>query len=173
MGLRATELSVLQQANKPAQILSVSSLKLLWPYVQDVRDPKGIIQNKASLYPGRSLTAPLGKSMWKGCVRVLFCAWHRRVQVHMQVSQVEMGVFLHVLYLITVTGSRISLLNSELISSAKPDVQFAVTTLSPSPVSLPCSRIYMSVGNSNSCPYNGASSTLSTDSSSQPRTLIF
>ena len=79
----------------------------------------------------------------------------------MQVSQVDMGVFLHVLYLITVTGSRISLLNSELISSAKLDVQFAVTTLSPPPVSLPCSRIYMSAGNSNSCPYNRASSTLS------------
>lgn len=63
MGLRATELSVLQQANKPAQIFSVSSLKLLWPSVQNVKDPKGIIQNKASLYPGHGLTAPLGKSM--------------------------------------------------------------------------------------------------------------
>lgn len=87
--------------------------------------------------------------------------------MYMQVSKVDMGVFLHVLYLITITRSRISLLNSELINSANLDVQLAVTTLSPPSVSLPCSRIYMSAGNSNSYPYNCASSTLSTDSSSK------
>lgn len=44
----------------------------------------------------------------------------------------------------------LSLLNSELINSANLDVQLAVTTLYPPPVFLPCSRIYMSAGNSNS-----------------------